>query len=120
MARRGGSASVFGLLPHAVRRFRQSGECDRRRPAAKGFYGVKRLTLRRIEKPRIQVQVSCISETLPLSEPAIAVYDVLFELVQGSIESNQVLGIRQVISKHQKNAASARQHVAYVDQSCHS
>jgi hypothetical protein len=54
-------------------------------------------------KPRVQVQVSlCISETLPLSEPAIAVYDVLFELVQGSIESNQVRGIRQVISKHHK------------------
>ena len=121
VARRGGSASVFGLLPHAVRRFRQSGECDRRRSAAKRFYGAKRLTLRRIVKPRVQVQVSlCISETLPLSEPAIAVYDVLFELVQGSIESNQVRGIRQVISKHHKNAASARQHVAYVDQSCHS
>lgn len=37
---------------------------------------------------QVQVQVSlCISETLPLSEPAIAVYDVLFELVQGSIEA---------------------------------
>jgi LysR family transcriptional regulator, cis,cis-muconate-responsive activator of cat and ben genes len=34
LARRGGSVSVFGLFPDAVRRFRQRGACDRRRSAA--------------------------------------------------------------------------------------
>lgn len=48
---------------------------------AKAMAETSNLTIRRITKPSIEVKISlCISDHLPMSEPAIAVYAILQEL----------------------------------------
>jgi LysR family nitrogen assimilation transcriptional regulator len=50
---------------------------------AKAMAESSNLTIRRIVKPSIEVKISlCISDNLPMSEPAIAVYAILEELAQ--------------------------------------
>lgn len=62
--------------------------------AASSIVGVETLTLRRIVKPTIKVRVSvCTSDQLPLSEPAIAVMEVLAELTRGYVDAHGAHGI---------------------------
>ena len=62
--------------------------------AASRIEGTRGLVLRRIVQPTIDVRVSlCTSDQLPLSEPAIAIQDMLAELARSFAASHQKHGI---------------------------
>ncbi|PLW78593.1 nitrogen assimilation transcriptional regulator NAC [Cohaesibacter celericrescens] len=63
--------------------------------AASRMTDFKQLILRPIKDPAIEATISvCVSDNIPLSEPAMAVHDVLFRLVRELIASNQWPGVR--------------------------
>jgi LysR family nitrogen assimilation transcriptional regulator len=63
--------------------------------AASRMTDFKRLVLRPIKEPAIEATVSmCVSDNIPLSDPAMAVHDILNRLVRGLITSGQWLGIK--------------------------
>ena len=51
--------------------------------------------VRRVVEPTIQTTVSlCVSDHLPMSNPALAVRDILDKLVRELVESGRCVGIR--------------------------
>ncbi|WP_114011622.1 nitrogen assimilation transcriptional regulator NAC [Cohaesibacter intestini] len=63
--------------------------------AASRMTDFKRLTLRPIKKPKIEATISvCVSDSIPLSESAMAVHDILFRQVRELISTNQWPGVR--------------------------
>lgn len=67
------------------------------------------LIARRIVSPSIQVKVSmCTSQQFPLSEPAIAVRDVLAELAHGYADAHSERGVRAMQAKPARTRRPAK------------
>jgi LysR family nitrogen assimilation transcriptional regulator len=65
------------------------------RALAGGFSASVKPMIRRVIEPTIETTVSlCVSDHLPLSEPAIAVRDILIGLVRGLLDAGRDNGIR--------------------------
>lgn len=63
--------------------------------AASRMTDFKRLVLRRVKEPVIEATISmCVSDSIPLSDPAMAVHDILFRLVRDLIASGQWPGVK--------------------------
>ncbi|SFP03940.1 LysR family transcriptional regulator, nitrogen assimilation regulatory protein [Cohaesibacter marisflavi] len=63
--------------------------------AASRMSDFKQLILLPLKEPKIEASISiCVSDSIPLSEPAMAVHDILFKLVRELIASNQWPGVR--------------------------
>jgi len=59
------------------------------------FAGMAQPVVRRVVEPTIQTTVSlCVSDHLPMSDPALAVRDILDKLVRELVESGRCVGIR--------------------------
>jgi LysR family transcriptional regulator, nitrogen assimilation regulatory protein len=59
------------------------------------FAGMEQPVVRRVVEPPIQTTVSlCVSDHLPMSDPALAVRDILDKLVRELVESGRCVGIR--------------------------
>jgi len=64
--------------------------------AASRMTDFKRLVLRRVKEPVIEATISmCVSDSIPLSDPAMAVHDILFGLVRDLIGSGQWPGVKR-------------------------
>jgi LysR family nitrogen assimilation transcriptional regulator len=59
------------------------------------FAAMEQPVVRRVVEPTIQTTVSlCVSDHLPMSDPALAVRDILDKLVKELVESGRCVGIR--------------------------
>ena len=65
--------------------------------SARRVAGSEGAILRRIVKPGIEVKVSlCTPDQLPISDPALAVQDLIFELIETSPEIDALRGVNRV------------------------
>ncbi len=62
---------------------------------ASTFVGAQRPVVRRVVEPNLETTVSlCVSESLPMSGPALAVRDILVGLVNELVDGDRCVGIR--------------------------
>ncbi|MEQ1806133.1 MAG: LysR substrate-binding domain-containing protein [Burkholderiaceae bacterium] len=62
---------------------------------ASTFLGARRPVVRRVVAPTLETTVSlCLSESTPMSDPALAVREILVTLVRGLVDGGQLVGIR--------------------------
>jgi LysR family nitrogen assimilation transcriptional regulator len=62
---------------------------------ASTFIGAQRPVVRRVVEPSLETMVSlCVSESMPMFEPAIAVRDILVTLVRELLDGERCVGIR--------------------------
>jgi LysR family nitrogen assimilation transcriptional regulator len=70
------------------------------------FAGMEQPVVRRVVEPTIQTTVSlCVSDHLPMSDPALAVRDILDKLVRELVESGRCVGIRAPEASGQETRA---------------
>lgn len=62
---------------------------------ASTFAGAQRPVIRRVVAPSLETTVSlCVSESMPMSEPALAVRDILVSLVRELVDGERCVGVR--------------------------
>lgn len=62
---------------------------------ASTFAGAQRPVVRRVIAPSLETTVSlCVSESMPMSEPALAVRDILVSLVRELVDGERCVGVR--------------------------
>lgn len=62
---------------------------------ASTFAGAQRPVVRRVVAPSLETTVSlCVSESMPMSEPALAVRDILVSLVRELVDGERCVGVR--------------------------
>ena len=67
--------------------------------SASGIASTAGLALRHVTSPAIELKISlCTSDHLPMSDPALAVQDLVFELIANSPELRQAGGIKRTMA----------------------
>lgn len=62
---------------------------------ASTFVGARQPVVRRIVEPSLETMVSlCVSETMPMTDPGLAVQDILVSLVRALVDEKRCVGIR--------------------------